>query len=450
MARVRKRTSRFSTHPVLVAAESFLFLSLLGSLLLCLPGSARGEPVEWVDAFFTSTSAVCVTGLTVVDTGTVFSTLGQVFILLMIQLGGLGIMTFSVVFITLSGSRISLYGRTLIEQTYMPQAEAQIYTIAKTIAGATLLIEGVGAAFLFLFRPGDGIFAAVFHGVSAFCNAGFSLYRDSFMGLRAHWGYNLVVCGLIVLGGIGFYVIFEVRNRLSGRCKRLSLHARIALLTTTVLIVGGAAAFYFLEMRNLLEGLPVGEQVLASLFQSVTSRTAGFNTLDFGLASMSTLALVIFLMFVGASPGSTGGGIKTTTLGVLWSAAASALRGKAETEAFQRTIPQRVVTQAMVLTLISAMIICFAVIAVVAVDAHGSPFGRHPVRFDQYLFEVVSAFGTVGLSTGITAGLSDASKLMISLVMLVGRVGPLTLAFILGRDKAGPKYRFAEGKVMVG
>ncbi len=436
--------------PVTLAASSFVLLSLFGSLLLCLP-FAHAEPgITWVDSFFTSTSAVCVTGLTVVDTGTVFTPTGQVFVMLLIQLGGLGIMTLSIVFLSLSGSRISLSGRTVIEQTFLPQAEAQIYPIAKTIASATLMIEGTGALLLYLFRPEYGIFSAVFHAVSAFCNAGFALFKDNLMSLRAHWGYNLVIMGLIVLGGLGFYVMFEVKNRLTGRSRRFSLHARVVLITTVALIVGGAVIIYLLELRNLIEGMPFGEQMLASLFQSVTTRTAGFNTLDLALAVKATLFFMILLMFIGASPGSTGGGIKTTTFGILVAAAWSSLRGKHETEAFQSTIPHKTVLQALALTVISSLLIVMCTMAVVVVESAGVPFQEHPVQFIQYIFEVVSAFGTVGLSTGITAGLADASKLIICAMMLVGRVGPLTLAFVLGRERQRARYRYAEGNIMVG
>ncbi len=438
-------------RPTWTVVGSFVLVALIGSLLLTLPMASTGAPVPWVDAFFTATSAVCVTGLVVVDTGTRFTPFGQAVILALFQLGGLGIMTLSLILITLSGRRISLSGRSIMEQTFMPNPGAHIYSVTMTIIVFTFLIEGVGALLLYAAAPVDGLFSAVFHAVSAFCNAGFALRAESFTAFRANPAVNGIITSLIIAGGLGFFVVFECFQFFVQRSrKKLSLHTKTVLSVTAGLLVIGTLLFFFFEYNNLLRGMPLGEKILASFFQSVTSRTAGFNTVDFGLATNPTLLMVIMLMFIGASPGSTGGGIKTTCLGVLIALAKSKLHGREDVSLFKASFSNRAVARALSVTILAIVIISGALLVLLWTETGNQPFsGPHPT-FIQYFFETVSAFGTVGLSTGITGGLSAIGKLLLTLVMFIGRIGPLTLAYAVGRRYGRGKFRYAEESIMIG
>jgi len=438
-------------HPAEVIAASFLLTALLGSLLLITPAAAGKGPLDWVDAFFTATSAVCVTGLITVDTGTQFSPFGQAVILGLIQAGALGIMTYAVILATVSGRKISLSGRTIMEQSFMPQPQAVIYRLTRIIVLATLLIEGAGAVLLYLFNPGGGVFAAVFHSISAFCNAGFSLYADSLTRFRGHLGINLTVITLIILGGLGFFVIFDTLNHVGSRKRhKLSLHSKLVLSVTAGLLLLGTVVFFLFEHQNLLDGLPLGEQLLAAFFQSVTPRTAGFNTVDFGKATGATLLFTILLMFVGASPGSTGGGVKTTTLGVMIALAKSKLKGREDVDIFRATVSSRAVARTLSVTILAGFIIVMFLVAFLWVEIGPRPFGHHEHRVLEYLFEITSAFGTVGLSTGITASMSVFGKLLLCAVMFIGRIGPLTIAHAVGRRYGQGKFRYPEERVMIG
>jgi trk system potassium uptake protein TrkH len=438
-------------HPTETVAASFVIAALIGALLLRLPWASHGEPVSWVNAIFTATSAVCVTGLTVVDTGATYTTFGHVVILSLIQAGGLGIMTFSVILILFSGRRISLYGRAITEQTFTPQPERQIYHLLRTIVGATLAIEAIGALLLYWFVPDKGMFPAVFHAISAFCNAGFSLFPDNLTQYRDHLGVNLVITCLIIVGGLGFYVVFEcLRYRPWRRTSRLSLHSKMVLSVTAGLILAGTVAIYFLEADNLLKGLPFGQRLLASYFQAVTPRTAGFNTLDLSQATFATLLFLIVLMFVGASPGSTGGGVKTTTLGVMIALAKNKLRGREQVDLFKTSISDKNVARALSVTILASGIILGAVFVLLCWETGSRPYHQTSRHFIEFFFETTSAFGTVGLSTGLTAHLTSLSKMLLCGVMLLGRIGPLTVAHAVGRRYGRGKFRYAEEGVMIG
>jgi trk system potassium uptake protein TrkH len=438
-------------YPTQTVAASFIIVALFGSMLLVTPWATQGPRVSWVDAFFTSTSAVCVTGLTVVDTGSTFTLFGQMVILGLIQAGGLGIMTFSVILVLFSGRRISVYGRISTELTFTPHPEVQIYSLLRTIIGATLAIEATGALLLYFFSPDWSIFTAAFHAVSAFCNAGFSLFPDNLCRFRGHLGINLVITTLIILGGLGFYVVFECLRFRPGRPgSRLSLHTKTVLSVTAGLLLAGTVVIYFLEANNLLKGLPFFERVLASYFQSVTTRTAGYNTLDLGQATTATLLFMVLLMFVGASPGSTGGGVKTTTLGVMIALAKNKLRGREEVDLFKASISNRAVARALSVTILATVIIVGALFLLLWWETGSQPFNRTSNRFIEYLFETTSAFGTVGLSTGLTARLTALGKLILCAVMFLGRIGPLTVAHAVGRRYGRGKFRYAEESVMIG
>ena len=401
----------------------FTGIILIGSLALMLPFSWRGPgPLRYIDALFTSTSAVCVTGLITVDTA-LYTRFGQAAIVLLIQFGGLGIITFATIFIALPRKRISLVNRSVIKDYYIDEVEYNPKSMVRGIVGATLVVEGAGAALLYLrFRHlDDGLFVSVFHSVSAFCNAGFSTFSDNLEGYVADPLVNLAVVALIFLGGIGFLVMRDVVKRLRGDKRRLSYHSRVAISTSAALVAFGSLAFYLLESRHAMSELDAGGKALASLFQAVTPRTAGFDTILQSRLSAPSVLITILLMFIGASPGSTGGGVKTTTFFVLVMAA---FRGTDERDRLNignRSIPAR--------TIIKALGVLGKGIAIILVSAglllvleRGTGTGARP-GVVQAIFEAVSAFGTVGLSLGITANLAASSKLVLILTMFAGRVG---------------------------
>jgi len=431
---------------------------LVGSAALCLPWAVNGPPLPFLDALFTATSAQCVTGLVVVDTGTRFTLFGQSVILLLIQTGGLGITTFSVFLFFYLGRGVSLRGRWLIQETLLHTPVGSLGELLRSIFWLTLIIEGIGAALLAVsFVPdlgwSQGLFSALFHSVSAFCNAGFSLFSDSLIGYRNSPLVNLTIMGLIILGGIGFLVICEVLEfmRRRNERRRLSLHAKLVLWTTLILIVGGALAIGLLERKAGLRGMGFGEGVWTSLFQSVTARTAGFNTIDLNRFEVPTLVLMMFLMFVGASPGSSGGGIKTTSLALFVAILHSRLKGSQHTNVFRRTIPDELVTKTLTLVMLAALLVGFCAFWLLSVQMSGLSFSESRGVFMDYMFEVVSAFATVGLSLGATAKLVPAGKVIIILLMFVGRVGLLTAAFaIIRRSREDTVVRYAEENIMIG
>jgi trk system potassium uptake protein TrkH len=432
---------------------------LAGTALLAAPFAQTKGDVALLDAAFTAVSAVCVTGLSVVDAGTRFTPAGQAVVLGLIQVGGLGLMTYAVFASILLGRRIAFTDRMLIQETLHHSAAPGVRRLVKHILYFTIATEAAGALLLWLrfrtqFPAAEAVWQSVFHAVSAFCNAGFSLLPDNLVRYRGDWLVNLVIGGLVLVGGLGFLVAMEIEDALRARVRRqrprLSLHAKLALAVSGLLLVGGVALFLALEWGNLLRGLPLGEKLLAACFQSVVPRTAGFNTLDYGRASTDTLFLTIFLMFVGASPGSTGGGIKTTTLGLLAALLVARWRGHGRATVFGRTIPHAVMDRALALTMITWGLTTVATFALVLVETRGVPFGDASPRFVALMFEVVSAFGTVGLSTGVTPYLSPPAKLILMLLMFVGRVGPLTLVMAIGSRTRAGRFRYAEENVMVG
>ena len=444
----------------MILAGSFTFAILLGTLLLSLPLAQAGDPVSVLDAFFTATSAVCVTGLTVVDTGTRFSPAGQAVVLALIQVGGLGLMTFAVFVGVVLGRKVAFTDRMVIQDSMHHTPKAGVRRLVRYVLGFTLASEAAGALLLWLrfrgqFPSGEAAWQSVFHAVSAFCNAGFGLLPDNLVRYRGDLLVNLAITALIVVGGLGFLVNMEVRDqavlRLRGRrAPMLTLHARLALTVTAALLVAGTLAFLALEWDNALRGLPPGERLLASWFQSVTPRTAGFNTVDYGRVSSDTLFFTILLMFVGASPGSTGGGIKTTTFGLLVALVVARWRGRGRATVFHRTIPHAVMDRALMLTLLAWALVSLGIGLLVFTETHGRPFGEAEPRFVALMFEAVSAFGTVGLSTGLTPSLSPAGKLVLAALMFVGRVGPLTLVLAVGPRQERGRFRYAEENVMVG
>lgn len=436
--------------PAQVLVFGFTALILFGAALLTLPVATRdGAGLPFIDALFEATSATCVTGLVVVDTATTFTFFGQTVILLLIQFGGWGIMTLATIVFLFLGRRISLRRRLVMREALNQLTLEGIVRLTRYVIGVSLVIEGAGAVLLSLrfipeFGLSQGVWASVFHAVSAFCNAGFDVI-GGFRSLTPFVGDPLVVltvAGLIIVGGIGFTVIADVYRHRRFSC--LSLHSKLALSVTAGLLLAGTVLIYFFERGNeqTLRGLPPGPQVLASFFHSVTPRTAGFNTLNVGAMTDSSLILSIILMFIGASPSSTGGGIKTTTFGALALAVLAVVRGKDEVVAFSRRLPTMIIYRALAIAVISLGLVIVVTMALDASQPH--------LTFLPLLFETTSAFGTVGLSTGVTPSLTKLGKLLIIGTMFAGRVGPLTLAVALGQRATRASLRYPEDKVMVG
>lgn len=445
-------------HHAHILVISFLLADLVGTVLLCLPFSSTGRPMSLINAIFTSTSALCVTGLTVLDTAKGLTTFGQMVVLALIQVGGLGVMTFSVFLFLSMGKGISIRGRWLMQESFTPAAIGDVRTLIRSIFLFTFLVEGVSALVLtacfWMDHPfSSALYHGFFHSVSAFCNAGFSTFSNNLVGYDDHLCVNMTICSNIIIGGIGFPVIWELYNRCKSREGRrcLSLHTRLVLITTAVLILSGAVLFWLFESHNILQNRSLFDKCLISFFHSVTARTAGFNTIDIGALTDSCIYIIILLMFIGASPGSTGGGIKTSTLAVLAAFVWNKLRGRPNTHIMNRSIPADIIMRSFALYMISVFLILTLHMAMLFSESMSPLIQKERGHFLTYLFETVSAFGTVGLSMGITGSLNVLNKLIISLMMFIGRVGILTFAYVVARrETAGSQYMYSEEKVMIG
>jgi trk system potassium uptake protein TrkH len=442
-------------HPTNLLLLSFLAAIAAGTLVLMLPAATVSGDLGFIDALFTATSAVCVTGLIVVDTGSRFTGLGQAVILFLIQIGGLGIMTISVALFQIIGQKVVFQQRMAMQEVFTAAPRADIYAILRSVVIFTVVLEAAGAVLLFfcwngVYAPGEAARNAVFHAISAFCNAGFSLFADSLVGYRTSLGVNLIVCGLIVLGGIGFPVVYEVYQRAAGRAKgRLSIQTKtVAAATVGLILVGGLVIM--MSERTTASAMGTGDRVLTAFFQSVTCRTAGFNTIDIASLNTATLLFMMFLMLVGASPGSCGGGIKTTTLVVLGAFSWSRLMRRKCVNLFGKTLPAETVTKSVSVLVFSLATICVAVFVIVFADPdHGSRVAGNR-QFLSYLFETVSAFGTVGLSMGVTAALTPAGKVTIVLLMIIGRVGVPAFTYIIAGAGSTKGIQYAEENLMIG
>jgi len=441
--------------PGLLFIVSYVIAILTGALLLKMPWATNTGHIEWIDALFTSTSAFCVTGLSVVDTGTYFSFPGQFLIMLMVEVGGLGIMTFAALIFLTIGWTVSMRQRSFLQGTYTSDFTRSIRQLVTFIFTFTIVTQSIGALLLMPCWDKDlslqqSIFYSAFHSITAFCNAGFSLFPDSFTRYSASIPFNLVITTLIILGGIGFPVIRDVIQCLSRRRNmRLTLNSRISLAVSIVLIILGTVLFWALERNYSLAGLSCGHQIVISYFQSVTARTAGFSTVDFSVLGNATLLLIIILMFIGASPGSTGGGIKTTSIGALAVVVGNRIRGSEANNIFRATLSQEAVFRAITVFMAAVVFILF-IVFLHMIDQHGAaPPYQSRGLFMEYLFEAVSAFGTVGLSTGITPGMDGHGKFLIIMTMLVGRVGILTLVYIVAARRRAPSYSYAEENILI-
>lgn len=448
---MRSLTARiFKLNPPQILVLGFAGIILIGTVLLMLPIATAGENLAFIDALFTATSATCVTGLVVVDTGYYFSTFGQVVIAILIQLGGLGFMTMTTLIAIVFRRKISLRERLILQQALNQNSIEGIVKLVRKVLFYSISIEVIGAI-LFTIRwsfdmPfGKALYFGVFHSISLFNNAGFDIFGD-FRSLTLYVEdplVNLVSMGLIILGGLGFVVLSD----LAGLCRdrklsKLSLHSKVVLFMTSSLILFGAVVIFILEFSNTktLSSMDAGGKIFASFFQSVTTRTAGVNTIDIAGLRQATQFFIIMFMFIGASPGSTGGGIKTTTFAIIIGAVISIVKGQDDVVMFRYRIVQERIFKAITITMLSVVVVIGVTMILSATEDS---------QFLVILFEATSAFGTVGLSMGLTPELSIIGKILISLTMFVGRLGPITLAYALSK-KNKELYRYPEGKMIIG
>ncbi|WP_330671480.1 TrkH family potassium uptake protein [Anaeromicrobium sp.] len=449
---VNKRIDKFNLDPAQIIVLGFASVILIGAILLSLPiASKNGQSIGFINAFFTATSAVCVTGLVVVDTGTYWTVFGKTVIILLIQIGGLGFMTMATFFALLFGKRITLRERLIMQEALNQFNISGIVRLTKYVLIATFAIEGIGAillAFKFVPKYGlvTGIGFSIFHAVSAFCNAGFDLIGN-FRSLTLFVDdtlINVVICGLIIMGGLGFTVIVEVMNK--RKFSRYTLHTKLVLCITAVLLVVGFFVVLVLEYNNpdTLGNLTFKGKILGAMFHSVTPRTAGFNSLPTDKLSMATIFFTIILMFIGGSSGSTAGGVKITTAGVMVLHISSIIRGKEDTEVFGRRIPRDIISRSLAVIGI-AMCLIILVTMILSITEPDQDFL-------SIFFEATSAFATVGLSVGITPTLSIVGKIIISLTMFAGRVGPFTIALALAKQQQKKKglVKYPQERVIVG
>lgn len=468
-----QHTGSMARYPARALFACYLSAILVGGMILALPISRQPdtEPIRFVDACFTATSAVCVTGLSVRSTGHDFSFFGQLTILVLIQLGGIGIMTVTTFVMLLMTGRVELRQQATFTETLGTSFKDRLYPVALRIIGLTLAIELIGAVFLYirlLNYPGPSpVWNAVFHSISAFCNAGFGLDDQNLSIYRSDVGINVTVMCLIILGGLGFPILVDLwqTGRRVGRdgstqskwkhyFAQLQPTTKLVLLGTIFLIVGGTALILFFEWTLALKEYPWQEKVLVASFQSVTTRTAGFNTIDLLGLSNATLFLFMLLMFIGAGPCSTAGGAKVSTIIILLMQAWQRLRGQGRVVAFRRTIPEATLERA---TMIVMLFVAFIVLGLIGILLGGEPFfrrydvGSQPRDFFlKSMFEVVSALGTVGLSLGITPDLSSWSKTCLMVLMFAGRLGPISLVLAVSRPVRTDRLRYASQDVLTG
>ena len=447
---VGKTFKSFSTKPGATISASFFILIMIGTILLMFPvATIDGKGTSLVDAFFTSTSALCVTGLVVQDTPLYFSRFGHVVIMILIQLGGLGIMTFYAFFSIAIGRRL-LISQQITMKDVLNTKKGEIKKTILFIILSTFILEAIGAVVLAFHWSHetfeDYIFYSVFHSISAFCNAGFSLFSNSLIGYSNDLVVNVTIGLLIVSGGLGFVVLSNLCGYFSffskkDKKRRVNLHTKIVLTMTVILIIVGAILYYLFEYNNTLDLFSTRDKIFVSFFQSITTRTAGFTMVDIGSLTPSTFLYFILFMFIGGASGSAAGGIKVGTFFLIIAVVYNMFRGREEVEIFDRTIHRRTVQKAVSITTLSLLtILLFCLILLCTEDA----------PFHTVIFEAFSAFGTVGLSTGLSNDLTVIGKVVISLLMFVGRIGPLTLALVLGKEIAENKIRFPKESIVVG
>ncbi|WDV47326.1 TrkH family potassium uptake protein [Clostridiaceae bacterium M8S5] len=440
---------KLKLNPAQVLVLGFGALILIGATLLNLPmASVSGKSVGFIDALFTSSSAVCVTGLVVVNTALHWTLFGKIVILILIQVGGLGFMTMATLVALLLGRKITLKDRLIIQEELNQFTLSGLVKLTKYVIISTLMLEALGAFFLSLkFVPiygvAQGIWFGIFHSISAFCNAGFDIIGTSMELFVSSPIVNITIGLLVIIGGLGYTVYIDITTQ--KRFKRWSLHTKLVMMVTGILLVLGFFAIMFLEYNNpqTLGELSFGGKILASIFQSIVPRTAGFNSIDMGAITSTSAFIIIILMFIGGSPGSTAGGIKTTTIGAIVLSIISVIRGKKDVEILKRRVSTELVFRAIAVTGIAFSIVILVTMILTITEA-GS--------FLDIVFETVSAFATVGLSRGLTPELTVIGRLVITVTMFIGRLGPLTMAFAFAKKRNENKgvYRYAEERIIVG
>lgn len=442
MHRIKKK--RFTVSPPLLIAGSFLFLIVVGTLCLKLP-FATTAPISWTDALFVATSATTVTGLSVFDPGTTLTIFGQLVLLFLIQCGGIGLMTFAVALLIVLGKRIGLQHRVYLQESFNQNSVGGIVKLVKLILTFVLTVEAMAIVIMTLhwlpkFGFSDALYLSVFHVISAFNNAGFSLFPDNLIGFSADPIVNIVLSALFILGGLGFTVVIDIYQKKAFR--QWSLHTKMMITGTIVINVIAALTIFLLEYGNpaTLGNMPLYEKIMASYFQGVSPRTAGFNTLNIGVMEDPTLLFTMLLMFIGGGSASTASGIKLTTFIVVILATIAFLRQRGEPDLFGRSIRMDTVIRSLAITTISLLLVIGFIFMLTVTEK---------IPFLPLAFEVVSAFGTVGLSMGITNQLSDLGEVLLSMVMFVGRIGPLTLFFLLMKPKK-VHYRYPYDQIFTG
>lgn len=445
--RKKKRLSAVQT-----LALGFGVVILIGGILLSLPISSNdGRYTDFLDSLFTSTSAVCVTGLVIFDTGSHWSYFGKTVIILLIEIGGLGFMSFTTLFALLLGKKITLRERLLLQEALNTFKIQGLVKLAKYILIFTFSVEGLGALlyatqFIPQYGVGKGIYFSIFHSVSAFCNAGFDLMGDfsSLTGYSSNSVVILTTAALITIGGLGFTVWSEIYNYKN--LKKLSLHSKVVIMMTAILIIGGAILMFILEYNNpaTINGMNLKDKVVNSIFAAITPRTAGFNSISTSEMTMAGRFLTILLMFVGGSPGSTAGGVKTATVGILIFSLISISKGREDTEILNKRLSKETVYKAYaVFSIATLILILVTIILTITESSTGLPF-------EYMLYEAASAYGTVGLTMGLTTKLSTMGKIIILITMYLGRVGPLTVVMALTNRKSKVSYKYPEDKILVG
>lgn len=445
------KINKIKKNPYLVFFFGFTIIILTGAMLLTLPfASQNGRSVGYINALFTATSATCVTGLVVVNTATHWSLFGKVVILVLIQIGGLGVMTMTAMISFFIGKKISLKTRILIMEERNVDELQGVVRLTKNILFFTFAVELIGAILFSLvfirdYGVAKGIGFSIFHAISSFCNAGFDLIGNSMVNYADNPIITLAVCGLVVVGGMGYFVFWDIHE--SKNFHMLTLHSKLVLVATGILLIFGTLIMFVLEHDNpgTMGNLDMSGKINASIFQSVNPRTAGFNSVPIENLRMATAAITVALMFIGGSPASTAGGIKTTTLAVLIVSFYNLFKGKRDFEVFERRImPETTIRAAAVLMISIMLVLTVSIFLTITEEITG-------YDFLDILFETVSAFATVGLSRGLTPYLSSAGKLILSVLMLIGRVGPMTVAYaFLKQNKNIGNYTYPEGKVIIG
>lgn len=446
----KRKLKEKKLNPAQILVLGFARLIIIGGILLNLPiASVDGESIGFIDSLFTSASAVCVTGLVVVNTATYWTLFGKIVILMLIQMGGLGFMTMATLVALLIGKRITLRQRLVIQEGLNQFSLEGVVKLTKYVIMSTLIIEAIGAIilstrFVPIYGIKNGIWYSIFHSISAFCNAGFDITGNSIVPFAGDAVVNITLALLIIIGGLGYTVYIDLtRNK---EFKSNTLHTKFVLLSTAILLITGFVFILIIEYNNpkTLGNLPFIDKITASMFQAVVPRTAGFNSIDIGGLTKATSFLMIILMFIGGSPGSTAGGIKTTTFGVIILTMYSILKGKSDVDVFRKRIPYELIFRALAVLGISLFLVVFVTMILTLTESENS--------FLDLLFETTSAFATVGLTRGVTSDLSSIGRLILIFTMFTGRLGPLTLGFALAKrqDKDKGNFRYPEGKIMIG